>query len=129
MTIGGQLNIHSYRNQHSRDVQTVRLFHHQELRAELLVLPPGTTVDWHSHQQHAELLDVVEGEGHIAVGDGDWRAPAGKCILVMAGEHHRLHNESDAPWVVRSTLHEELRARDIGRLVRRAVRRALRVPA
>ncbi len=129
MTLGGQLNIHSYRNQNSREVQTVRLFHHQELRAELLVLPPGTTVEWHTHERHAELLDVVEGEGRIAIGEGEWGAPMGKCVLVMAGERHKLHNSGDVPWVIRSTLYEELRPRDIGRLLRRAVRSALHMPS
>src|SRR5690606_34485486 len=90
MTLGGQLNIHSYRNQNSREVQTVRLFHHQELRAELLVLPPGTTVEWHTPERHAELLDVVEGEGRIAIGAGEWGAPMGKCVLVMAGARNKL---------------------------------------
>ena len=41
MLQSGQLNIYSFRNTHTRDVQLVRLFEGEELHAYLLVVPPA----------------------------------------------------------------------------------------
>jgi quercetin dioxygenase-like cupin family protein len=126
MSVAGQLNIHSYKNLRSRTVQTVALFSHEELRAELVVLPPGATVEWHSHAQHHELFDVIEGEGTFQVGEWRFAGGPGKCVFVPAGEGHSLHNGSDAPWMLRITYQEQLGPRHLGRLVRRALRRKFR---
>ena len=44
MTVAGQLNIHSYKNPHSLEVQTVPLFARHELQAQLVVVPPGGSI-------------------------------------------------------------------------------------
>ncbi len=99
MSISGQLNIHSFRNPHSRQVQTVSLFQHDEIHAELVVVPPGATIDAHQHATQDELFDVVEGEGVFAVGPLRFAGSPGKCVFVKAGEAHSLHNPGATPWV------------------------------
>lgn len=125
MDAAGQLNIHSYKNLRSRSVQTVSLFDHEELRAELVVLPPGATVERHQHTNCHELFDVIEGEGAFLVGERRFPGGPGKCIFVPAGEAHSLHNEGDTPWVLRVTYQEQLGARHLGRWVRRTLQRKL----
>lgn len=123
----GQLNIHSYKNLHSRAIQTVALYTVDELRAELVVLPPGATVQEHSHTRLHELFDVIEGEGTFQVGERSFVGGPGKCVLVTAGLPHSIHNHSDAPWVLRITYQEQLKPWDVGRLISRALRRKLKV--
>lgn len=123
----GQLNIHSYKNLHSRAIQTVALYTVDELRAELVVLPPGATVQEHSHARLHELFDVVEGEGTFQVGERSFVGGPGKCVLVTAGLRHSIHNHSDAPWVLRITYQEQLNPWDVGRLISRALRRKFKI--
>ena len=56
----GQLDVFSYRNPHTRDVQLVRLFTGEELHAYLLVVPPGGRIERHTHENKHELFDVLE---------------------------------------------------------------------
>jgi quercetin dioxygenase-like cupin family protein len=128
MSVSGQLNIHSFRNPHSRQVQTVALFQHDELQAELVVVPPGATIPIHQHATQDELFDVIEGEGTFTVGALQFKGAAGKCVLVQAGEAHSLHNPNATPWVLRATYHEQLGPRHFGRLLSRALRRKLHLP-
>ncbi|RIK55272.1 MAG: hypothetical protein DCC57_05585 [Chloroflexi bacterium] len=123
----GQLNIHSYKNLHSRAIQTVALYAVDELRAELVVLPPGAVVQEHSHARLHELFDVVEGEGTFQVGERSFVGGPGKCVLVTAGLRHSIHNHSDAPWVLRITYQEQLNPWDVGRLISRALRRKFKI--
>jgi quercetin dioxygenase-like cupin family protein len=119
----GQLNIHSYKNPRSRAVQTVALFTCEELRAELVVLPPGAHITRHSHARQHELFDVIEGAGVFQVGEHTFAGAPGKCVLVPAGTDHSLCNDSSAPWVLRVTYQEQLSPKLFGKLVARALRR------
>lgn len=123
----GQLNIHSYKNLHSQSVQTVALYTVDELRAELVVMPPGATVSTHSHARLHELFDVVEGEGTFQVAERSFVGRSGKCVLVTAGLPHSLHNHSAAPWVLRVTYQEQLKPWDVGRLIKRSLRRKFNI--
>ncbi|GIV78829.1 cupin domain-containing protein [Litorilinea aerophila] len=118
----GQLNIHSYKNLRSQEIQQVPLFQHEELHAELLVIPPGQSIGRHSHPDRHELLDVVEGSGTMEVGGLVCRGAPGKCLFVPADTPHSLHNDTERPWVLRVTYQERLFPRHLGRLVVRALR-------
>jgi len=128
VTVAGQLNIHSYKNTHSLEVQTVPLFARHELRAQLVVVPPGGSIAPHRHDHADALFDVIEGTGAFGVGERRFDGGPGKCIFVPAGTDHSLHNYSDAAWVLRVTHHEEVTPRHVGRILLRALRRRLRLP-
>lgn len=121
----GALNVYSYRNTRTCDVQLVRLFRGEEVHAYLLVLPPGAVIERHVHENKHELFDVLEGEGIFEVEDRRIVGTAGKCVFVPAGYAHRLHNESDALWTVRVTCHDRVYPRHLGRLLARAIRKRL----
>lgn len=120
-----QLNVYSLMNHHGHAPQQVHLFTYEELKAELVVLPPGTTLEWHRHADRDELFDVLEGEGVFHIEEKEFHGGPGKSVLVHAGVRHLLRNDGDVPWIVRSTLHERLTPRHIGRLIARAVRQRL----
>ena len=86
----GQLNVFSYRNQNTSDIQQVRLFECDELRACLVVMPPGAAIETHAHAQCNELFDVVEGEGQFTVDGRSFRGDFGKCVFVPAGTPHSI---------------------------------------
>lgn len=128
MSASGQLNIHSFRNRNSHGIQSVSLFQHEEIHAQMVVVPPGGTIAVHTHHDQDELFDVVEGEGVFTMGELEFAGLPGKCVFVEAGTAHSLRNPHDVPWVLRVTFHERLGVRHIGRLLKRAVRRKLKLP-
>lgn len=121
----GQINVYSYRNSHARDVQLVRLFAGEELHAYLLVIPPGATIDRHTHENKHELFDVLEGAGVIEVDGRHIVSAPGRCVFVPAGSAHSLRNESDTLWTLRITCQDRVYPRHIGKLMGRAVRKRL----
>jgi mannose-6-phosphate isomerase-like protein (cupin superfamily) len=120
-----QLNIHSFRNANSKTVQQVRLFECEELKAELVILPPGSGGEWHSHADSHELFDVLEGAGTFYVADRQFPGRSGKSVLVPAGVAHRLHNDGEDPWVLRVTYQKRIGVRHIGKLMLRSIRQQL----
>ena len=127
MTLAGQLNIHSYKNLHTQEIQTVPLFVHDELQADLVVVPPGGSIARHVHAHEDELFDVVEGTGAFEVGERRFAGNPGRCVFVPAGTSHALHNDADAPWVLRITFHKAVIPRHVGHILLRALRRKLRL--
>ena len=121
----GQLNVFSFRNQNTSDIQQVRPFECDELRACLVVMPPGATIDTHAHAQCNELFDVVEGEGQFTVDGRTFRGECGKCVFVPAGVPHSIHNDSDRLWTLRVTYQECVYPRHIGRIVKRSIRKKI----
>ncbi len=121
----GQINVFSYRNPHTRDVQLVRLFAGEELHAYLLVVPPGGAITRHAHENKHELFDVLEGEGVIEVDGRSIVSAPGRCVFVPAGSAHCLRNDSDALWTLRITCQERVYPRHLGKLVGRALRKRL----
>lgn len=124
----GQLNIHSYANRHARSVQTVQLYHHEELTAEMVVLPPGRRMEATGHPACHEVFDVVDGSGQFQVDGRTFAGTPGKCVFVAAGVDRMLYNDGDTPWVLRVTTLERVGLRDVGRLLVRTVRCRLGLP-
>ena len=50
-------------------VHSTSFFVGQDVIACLVSLQPGAEVPQHSHEHHAEIFDVVEGEGIFFLGD------------------------------------------------------------
>jgi quercetin dioxygenase-like cupin family protein len=119
----GQLNVFSFRNPNTDTIQNVRLFEHEELRAWLVVMPPGATIETHSHANSHELFDVVEGTGTFTVDGRTFRGDSGKCVFVPAGVPHSIHNDSDTLWTLRVTYQECVRPRSFGKIVKRSLRK------
>jgi quercetin dioxygenase-like cupin family protein len=121
----GELNINAYQPHQPEGVVLTRLFDHEELRAELVVLPPHSSVPLHTHDHAHELFDVIDGQGTFLVNGVDFPGPAGKCVFVKAGTPHAMRNDSDQPWTVRVTYQQRIYARHAGKLVGRAIRKRL----
>lgn len=120
-----QLNFYGLANLNTRVPQHVHLFAFEELKAQLIVVPPGTAVGPHLHAAQDEVLDVIAGEGLIQIGDREFRGSFGKSVCIKAGVSHGLVNDAEALWILRSTCRERLGPRDIGMLIRRAIRNRL----
>ena len=91
----GELNIQAYTPHHPEGVTRTRLFDHEELRAELVTMPPGTEISMHVHEHAHELFDVIAGQGQIIVDGQELFGGPGKCVLVKAGTPHGLRNDTD----------------------------------
>jgi len=59
------------------------------------VLPPGTSIGLHRHNQDEELYFILEGEGLMTVNDERCRVTKGDLILNPPGGIHGLVNDSD----------------------------------
>lgn len=121
----GQLNVYSFRNQNTTAIQKVRLFECDEMRAYLVVMPPGAAIESHAHANMHELFDVIEGQGTFMVEGRTFQGAAGKCVFVPAGAEHSICNDSNAPWTLRVTYQERVGPRQIGKIVKRSLRRRL----
>lgn len=123
-----QLNIHGFKNTRTTTPQYVDLFECEELKAAVVIMPPGSEGEWHVHENSHELFDVVEGEGTFFVEDREFLGAPGKSVLVPAGTRHRLSNQGEANWILRITYQERIYPRHIGKLVARAIRKRLGFP-
>jgi quercetin dioxygenase-like cupin family protein len=121
----GQLNVYSFRNQNTDTIQNVKLFEAEEMRAYLVVMPPGSSIDTHAHANTNELFDVVEGEGQFTVDGRTFRGDSGKCVFIPAGVPHAIHNHSDSLWTLRVTYQECVYPRHIAKIVKRTIRKKL----
>lgn len=121
MEQSGQLNIHSYKNRHSRQVRSVALFGHHEMHADLVLVPPGETVAWTTDAENDMLIDVVEGNGTFDVDACCFVGGPGKCVFIPAGTRHRLTAAEDATWVLRVTKIEQVKPRHMLRVLRRTL--------
>lgn len=125
MLQSGQLNIYSLRNNNAREAQLVRLFEGEEIRAYMLVVPPGVCIERHSHENKHEIFDVLEGSGVIEVDGRPVESGPGRCVFVPAGVSHSLRNAGAAPWTLRITCQDRVYPRHLGKLIRRAIRKRL----
>lgn len=121
----GELNVHAYEPHCPETVQLTQLFAHEELRAEMVFLPPGAQIALHRHENAHELFDVVQGQGKFVVDGVEFPGGPGKCVLVRAGTSHSICNDGEEPWMIRVTYQERIYPRHIGKLVGRAIRKRL----
>ncbi len=121
----GELNIKAYQPHRPGGVVATSLFSHEELHADLVVLPPHSEISPHTHENENELFDVIEGDGIFVVNGVEFPGGAGKCVFVKAGTVHALRNDGDCLWTVRVTRQSRVYPRHVGMLVRRAVRKRL----
>ncbi|MGI8593154.1 MAG: cupin domain-containing protein [Solirubrobacteraceae bacterium] len=68
---------------------------HQSL-AEATVGQGAATAE-HYHRETEELYFLLEGSGRMRVGDAERDVAAGDCVVIPAGERHKLCNTGDGP--------------------------------
>ena len=64
--------------------------------AEATVPVGGATVE-HFHRDTEELYYVVEGSALMRLGDAERELAVGDCVVIPAGERHKIRNIGDAP--------------------------------
>ncbi len=121
----GQLNVNAYRPSHLYGIHHVNLYSHEEITAELVILPPGASIAPHRHDNAHEIFDVLEGSGSFVVTGRPVSGEPGKCVFVAAGVEHSMQNTSDRDWTVRVTYQQRIYPRHIGKLIDRSIRKRL----
>lgn len=64
--------------------------------AEATIPVGGATVE-HFHRDTEELYYVVEGSARMRLGDAERELAVGDCVVIPAGERHKIRNTGDAP--------------------------------
>ena len=59
-----------------------------------VVVPPGSTIGFHKHDQNEEMYVVLEGQGLMTIEDEETIVSKGDMILNPAGGRHGLVNDS-----------------------------------
>lgn len=73
-----------------------------------LVLPPGTSIGYHSHDIHEELYFVVSGRARGTVDDVTLDLKSGDCTLCPLGSSHGIYNNGSGDLGIICTLHSSL---------------------
>ena len=76
-----------------------------ELRAKMVsdeknrilhgILPPGSSIGYHSHDTSSEIIYILSGTGKVKVEDGEEPLKPGDCHYCPKGHAHSLINDSD----------------------------------
>ncbi len=61
----------------------------------LITMPPGKASLLHYHPQAEESYLILEGEGHLQLGQEEGEVAAGDAILIPATMHHKISNRGD----------------------------------
>ncbi|MHB9031299.1 MAG: cupin domain-containing protein [Candidatus Latescibacterota bacterium] len=73
-----------------------------------LILPPGTSIGYHSHDIHEELYFVVKGRARGTVNDVTLDLTEGDCTLCPLGSAHGIYNNGAGDLGIICTLHSSL---------------------
>ena len=88
----GHHNTFSIRDENppAEDEQTKPTWVHHTERSSMAVvqIPPGGGLAPHYHQEHDELMIMVEGQCRFRLGDGELMASAGEVVAAPAGTVH-----------------------------------------
>lgn len=60
-------------------------------------IPVGEATVEHFHRDTEELYYVVEGSARMRLGDAERELAVGDCVVIPAGERHKIRNTGDAP--------------------------------
>ena len=61
------------------------------------ILPPGSSIGYHTHETSSEIVYILSGAGKVKVEDGEEPVKAGQCHYCPKGHAHSLINNSDGP--------------------------------
>ena len=61
------------------------------------ILPPGSSIGYHTHETSSEIVYILSGTGKVKVEDGEEPLKPGDCHYCPKGHAHSLINDSDGP--------------------------------
>ena len=61
---------------------------------DFTVVPPLSTIGWHSHQGNEEIYFIVAGTPLVCVGSDQRRLSKGDTAVVRSGQSHELMNDT-----------------------------------
>lgn len=61
------------------------------------VLPPGSSIGYHTHETSSEIVYILSGTGKVKVEDGEEPLRPGDCHYCSRGRAHSLINNSEGP--------------------------------
>ena len=61
------------------------------------ILPPGSSIGYHTHETSSEIVYILSGAGKVKYDDGEETVEAGQCHYCPKGHAHSLINNSDGP--------------------------------
>ena len=77
-----------------------------ELRAKMVtdeknrilhgILPPGSTIGYHTHDTSSEIIYILAGTGKVKTDEGEEPLKPGDCHYCPKGHAHSLINDSDS---------------------------------
>ena len=72
---------------------------HAQMHADGLnrILPPGSSIGWHTHETSSEIVYILSGTGKVKVEGGEEPLKAGDCHYCPKGQAHSLINNSGGP--------------------------------
>lgn len=59
------------------------------------ILPPGSSIGYHSHDTSSEIIYILSGTGKVKTEDGEEPLQPGDCHYCPKGHAHSLINNSD----------------------------------
>ena len=59
------------------------------------ILPPGSSIGYHTHETSSEIVYILSGAGKVKVEGGEEPLKAGDCHYCPKGQAHSLINNSD----------------------------------
>lgn len=61
------------------------------------ILPPGSSIGYHTHETSSEIIYILSGTGKVKVEGGEEPVQAGQCHYCPKGSGHSLINDSQGP--------------------------------
>ena len=73
-----------------------------------VVLPPGSSVGWHTHEHDTEPYYILRGEADFIDNDGSvTRVTAGDVCTILPGQSHSIENNSDSEVQLMALIYNE----------------------
>jgi mannose-6-phosphate isomerase-like protein (cupin superfamily) len=64
---------------------------------DFTLIPPGSTIGWHSHHGNEEAYFIASGSPVVRVENDTRRLKRGDIAVVRSGQSHELINDTEAP--------------------------------
>jgi quercetin dioxygenase-like cupin family protein len=61
----------------------------------MAIIPPGSEIPWHEHQEQQEVMMVIQGKGKAIIGDEEEIVTFESTFFVPEGISHRIQNIGD----------------------------------
>ena len=79
----------------------------------MAIVPPGSEIPWHVHEEQQEIMIVIQGKGKAIIGDEEEIVTLESTFFVPEGIKHRIQNIGDVDlkivWCYSPPLKDHLR--------------------